>query len=258
MKKLSVFLIASSMSVASALSSANTVIVNGKKYTCDGDIQVNNGTAICNGQEIQPDAAPQAKMKTRPKAMKAKTEVPSTAATTNTAPQILDTATLKKKTFAAINKVVREGDYPQKCIVKYTINSAETTTDGEPVDRKQAQEDLHAMMEQAKKDGLSADEIMVKLKEFKASLPSSGSGPVTKRQLTAKLKYKTSAGTQEDVIMDLEASAEGAKDLMSNMKDVAVSFRDRYCLANRVEQESPAPTQNTAAPISSKQGSGAQ
>jgi hypothetical protein len=64
---------------------------------------------------------------------------------------------------------------------------------------------------------------------------------VVTEQLTATLKYKSAGVVHEDVILDLEASAESPQVLFKNMADVVASFADRNCDQSSAPIEAAAP-----------------
>jgi hypothetical protein len=144
----------------------------------------------------------------------------------------LDSSALRAKTFKAIDNVVSAESYPQKCIIKYSISS--TSKKGSPAINMAARRKLVM-------DALDAGKSMEEMEKIVADLDKPEPAVVTE-QLTATLKYKAAGVVHEDVILDLEASAESPQALFKNMADVVSSFADRNCDQSATPKEAAAPS----------------
>lgn len=135
----------------------------------------------------------------------------------------LDAATLRKKTFKAVENVVSAGDYPQKCIVKYSISSKSTTRSGGGIAKEERERRMALAVAAAEEGGVEG------LQKLMEQLDSGEKKSTTTEQLTATLKYKSGGIVHEDIILDLEASAESPQALIINMAEVMANFDDRAC-----------------------------
>ncbi|MEK2690412.1 hypothetical protein [Bdellovibrio sp. GT3] len=254
--KLKIALIAASTLAFSIASAENVAVINGKKYTCkDGaSLLINNGVAICDGEVIQPDAASEEiAADVIDSALQKKPSIKIKKSGTKKAqPPVgrMDAETLKKKTFQAVNNTVSAEEFPQKCIIKYSIASKETTRKGGVSKSKDPTKEKMAIFDKGIADGLSPEEILAKVKAYDAK----NTGAETSQQLTATLLYRSGGVIKKETILDLQTSVENASDLLGNMKDVMVDFNDRYCKEFRADTESEdsAPTQNNTNSNSNK------
>ncbi len=144
----------------------------------------------------------------------------------------LDAATLRNKTFKVVERVVSAGDYPQKCIVKYSISSKSITRSGGDLPAGERVRRIALAVTVAEKGGVEG------LQKLMEQVESEEKTSTTTEQLTATLKYKSGGIVREDVILDLEASAESPVALIENMAEVMENFNERACNQAKADESS--------------------